>query len=232
MEFSKQVRVKAGDTTGRACVGKAVQRQSTAACDVWAHNLILTDCSWLQVVNGLCGGPLLGMFLLGMLTRTAEERGAFCGVVAGSLALLVVMAAGRLCTEDECVAGCCETWLGWLGRVAFFWCKLTSHLPMPVIYGWVQTDRLLGTDAGIGASVCFLVGYCRSWLHHGGHPDAASQRKIEGLVYGFGTTRAVENADDGEQQGLPMRAAGGGRRRTGGGGNVGEKQRLVGGDAE
>lgn len=110
----------------------------------------LAELAW--VVNGLCGGeptrptsaaccstqiaftaprmrratagPLLGVFLLGMLTRTAEERGAFCGVVAGSCALLVLMASSRFCAEtgSECLAG-----LTWLGRIAFFWCLLSTQ---------------------------------------------------------------------------------------------------------
>eukprot|EP01047_Picozoa_sp_COSAG01_P024369 COSAG01_NODE_1504_length_10094_cov_24.449925_10_plen_105_part_00 len=38
----------------------------------------LAELSW--VLNGLCGGPLLGVFLLGMLSRTAEAGGALVGV--------------------------------------------------------------------------------------------------------------------------------------------------------
>lgn len=111
------------------------------------------------------------MFLLGMLTRTADEHGAICGVLSGSCVLLILMASSRLCaeTESECLAGsCCETFLGWLGRIAFFW------------------------YAGIGASVCFIVGFFRSWLHcKHTQPSAVAPQRLDGLVFGFGTTRPV-----------------------------------------
>ena len=81
----------------------------------------LFQLAW--IINGLVGGPLLGVFLLGMLTRTAEGVGALVGVVCGSLALLVVMASKRGCTDGACVGGCCDTWLGSLGAVAFFFCE-------------------------------------------------------------------------------------------------------------
>lgn len=146
------------------------------------------------------------MFLLGMLTRTAEENGAFCGVVAGSCVLLVLMASSRFCAEtgSECSAGkCCETWFGWLGRIAFFW------------------------YAGIGASVCFTVGYFRSWLYHGQDPRSfASRRKIDGLVVGIGTTCPV----DGHAGviGKSMERA----TKPGRGGGHDEKERLVGDDID
>ena len=85
----------------------------------------IAELAW--IINGLVGGPLLGVFLLGMLTRTAEGIGALVGVVCGSVALLVVMASKRGCTDGACVGGCCDTWLGSLGAVAFFFCE--SHGP-------------------------------------------------------------------------------------------------------
>ena len=155
------------------------------------------------ILKSIWAGPLLGMFLLGMLTSTAEEHGAFCGVVAGSCVLLVLMASSRFCAEtgSECSAGkCCETWFGWLGRIAFFW------------------------YAGIGASVCFTVGYFRSWLCHG--RSSASRRKIDGLVVGIGTTCPVDGHTN--VSGEPMECA----TNRGRGGESDEKERLVGDDVD
>lgn len=42
----------------------------------------------VNTVIGLVGGPLLGLFFLGMFTKRADTRGAFCGALVGFLALL------------------------------------------------------------------------------------------------------------------------------------------------
>jgi hypothetical protein len=70
------------------------------------------------------------------------------------------------------------------------------------------------------------VGYCRSWLFYysRGQPSYESQRRIEGLVLGFGTTRPVDGsgakaeAIERELRALPVR------------GGDSEKERLVGSD--
>lgn len=44
----------------------------------------------VNTVIGLVGGPLLGLFFLGMFTRRADTRGALCGSLAGFLSLLTL----------------------------------------------------------------------------------------------------------------------------------------------
>jgi Na+/proline symporter len=44
----------------------------------------------VNTVIGLIGGPLLGLFFLGMFTRRADTRGALLGCLAGFIGLLSI----------------------------------------------------------------------------------------------------------------------------------------------
>jgi sodium-coupled monocarboxylate transporter 8/12 len=44
----------------------------------------------VNTVIGLIGGPLLGLFFLGMFTTRADTRGALLGCLAGFIALLSI----------------------------------------------------------------------------------------------------------------------------------------------
>ena len=76
-------------------------RLMTVACGVVATagalyaarrdtQLLETLVTWL----GYFAGPLLGLFLLGMLTRTANEKGALIGVLAGSGVVIALVVTG------------------------------------------------------------------------------------------------------------------------------------------
>ena len=58
--------------------------------------------------------------------------------------------------------------------------------------------NLLGTDASIGASVCFATGFATSWLRRSdGAAARQHEKRIAGLVMGHGTTRPVRAAEGG-----------------------------------
>ena len=134
----------------------------------------IAEISW--VVNGLCGGPLLGMFMLGMLTTRADERGALIGITAGSLALCCVMLSQRLCPAGDVSLGpatsscdglCCRyPILQQPGRLCLWW------------------------FASLGSVVTFVVGWCCS-------DNLAKHQRWQrrGLVVGFGHPSEVSAAE-------------------------------------
>lgn len=44
----------------------------------------------VNIIIGIVGGPMLGLFILGMFTRRADKRGALCGCLAGLVASLLI----------------------------------------------------------------------------------------------------------------------------------------------
>jgi sodium-coupled monocarboxylate transporter 8/12 len=68
---------------------------------------------------GLVGGPLLGLFLLGILVRRASSAGAVLGWLAGVIALVPVCFYSRTSFLWYGVVGCGVTMLvGWLASLA------------------------------------------------------------------------------------------------------------------
>eukprot|EP01052_Picozoa_sp_SAG31_P033242 SAG31_NODE_3732_length_3940_cov_35.007550_1_plen_471_part_00 len=70
-----------------ACVGIMM----ASAVAVSQFGAALAEISW--VLNGLCGGPLLGVFLLGLLSPTSTANGALAGILAAVAVLGWVMYA-------------------------------------------------------------------------------------------------------------------------------------------
>lgn len=69
---------------------------------------------------GLIGGPMLGMFLLGMLTRRANARGAFVGWSVGAVATVSVAASTQTSFLWYPILGSVLTFVvGW--AASFFW---------------------------------------------------------------------------------------------------------------
>jgi solute:Na+ symporter, SSS family len=62
---------------------------------------------------GYFAGGLLGLFLLGMLTRRANGTGAFIGAITGTLVVLMV-------TENDFPLPNLYEWLG-IGPIPFIW---------------------------------------------------------------------------------------------------------------
>lgn len=66
-------------------------------------------------IMGLFGGPLLGIFLLGVLVRRANATGAFIGAMAGALVgVAVAFPATFLHTRISCL------WIGFSAAVVTF----------------------------------------------------------------------------------------------------------------
>ena len=69
-----------------------------------------------QVMNGIAGGPLLGIFLLGIGTRWASAGGALFGGIVGALCMGAVSAAKYTCRGDVT----CPGWLQQIGTLSVF----------------------------------------------------------------------------------------------------------------
>ncbi|MGB7068886.1 MAG: sodium/solute symporter [Pyrinomonadaceae bacterium] len=68
-----------------------------------------------NTIFGLVGGPLLGLFLLGMLSKRANSKGAFLGWLAGFLVLMPIVYLTKVSFLWYGLIGCLVTWgLGWV----------------------------------------------------------------------------------------------------------------------
>ncbi|HYO80965.1 MAG TPA: sodium:solute symporter, partial [Bryobacteraceae bacterium] len=73
----------------------------------------------LSIASVLYGG-LLGVFLLGMLTRRASESGAMCGMLAGLLAMFYVKTSTTIAWTWYVMIGTLVTFaVGWLASLVF-----------------------------------------------------------------------------------------------------------------
>jgi sodium-coupled monocarboxylate transporter 8/12 len=67
---------------------------------------------------GLAGGPLLGLFLLGMLSRRANAKGAVVGWIAGVAALLPIFLKTNVSFLWYAMIGCLSTMtVGWIASL-------------------------------------------------------------------------------------------------------------------
>jgi SSS family transporter len=90
---------------------------------------------------GLAGGPLLGLFLLGMLSRRANAKGAVIGWVAGVAVLLPVCFATKVSFLWFAMIGCTTTMtVGWISSL-FTACPDPKHLE-----GLVFSSRYVKED--------------------------------------------------------------------------------------
>ncbi len=70
-------------------------------------------------IMGMLGGPLLGVFLLGMLTKRATSRGALLGAFFGSLLLAFVVFQTKVSFLWYAAIGCVATFfLGYVFSLA------------------------------------------------------------------------------------------------------------------
>ena len=70
-------------------------------------------------IMGMLGGPLLGVFLLGMLTKRATSTGALLGAFFGSMALAYVVFETKVSFMWYALLGCIATFiLGYLFSLA------------------------------------------------------------------------------------------------------------------
>jgi solute:Na+ symporter, SSS family len=77
---------------------------------------------------GYFAGGLLGLFLLGMLTRRANGHGAFAGAITGTLVVLMV-------TENDFPLPQLYDWL-WFGPIPFIWSTAVG-LVVTLVVGYV-----------------------------------------------------------------------------------------------
>ena len=103
-----------------------------------------------KTLQGIVGGPLLGLFLLGLFTTRATASGAEVGTAVSCLVMAVVVVSAALCGTDTSDASQrsvlpdhhrCPGAMTWLGHVSFFWYP------------------------ALGAATTFLVGWLTSlWM--------------------------------------------------------------------
>ena len=115
-------------------------------------------------MKGIAGGPLLGIFLLGICTRRASAGGALCGGVIGAVAMGAISAAKYSCRPPTDGGGGggggsgCPEWLEVVGSLSVF------------LY------------ATFGTAITLAVGYSASLLVW---PNTAEERAaLTGLCYG------------------------------------------------
>jgi len=92
-----------------------------------------------NTIIGLVGGPLLGMFLLGILSIRANSRGTIAGWCMGVLSA-VILAFGR--EIAIWVPAPLSDWLTAAGNVSFLWYTLISCMAT-VMFG-LLASRVLG----------------------------------------------------------------------------------------
>jgi sodium-coupled monocarboxylate transporter 8/12 len=69
---------------------------------------------------GLVGGPLIGLFLLGMITRRANDKGAVIGWAAGVAVLVPICFFTKVSFLWYALVGCVVTYsVGWVASLAF-----------------------------------------------------------------------------------------------------------------
>ena len=176
---------------------------SSLLISLWGNAVFEMD----KIMQGMFGGPLLGLFLLGLFTTRGTAGGATVGVMCSCLLMGVIVVASVLCPTPEpaavaiaaasAAAGSAEVAAGiggssscgssgvlsWLGRLSFFW--------YPVI----------------GSAVSFTVGWLAS------RPWEGHARAVQNLVVVLRrhTTAATHTAGGGKAGQLQ-----GGRRAAGG----------------
>lgn len=94
--------------------------------------------SLLEATNkviSLVGGPLLGLFFLGMFTARANARGALTGWVCGFVTMLVVSFAGVIAPLfPEPLSGA----IAWVGRITFLWWT-TIGITVTMVVGYLMS---------------------------------------------------------------------------------------------
>jgi Na+/proline symporter len=87
-------------------------------------------------IFGLLGGPLLGLFLLGMLCERANSRGAITGWIFGTIMTMFVVFATDFTFLWYAITGAVSTYItGW--AVSFIWPKP----PVEKIQGFTWRSR-------------------------------------------------------------------------------------------
>jgi len=104
---------------------------------------------------GIFGGPLLGLFSLGILTKRANHQGAHIGFIFGIMFTLTIFIGSLICVGDFGSKNICKT-LFIVSKISFLWYAL---------YGAITT---------------FMVGYLTSFIFK---PPLFYQ--IDGLVLGL-----------------------------------------------
>eukprot|EP00656_Telonema_subtile_P053838 TRINITY_DN7872_c0_g1_i4.p1 TRINITY_DN7872_c0_g1~~TRINITY_DN7872_c0_g1_i4.p1 ORF type:complete len:594 (+),score=94.14 TRINITY_DN7872_c0_g1_i4:111-1892(+) len=79
---------------------------------------------------GLTGGPVLGLFMLGMLTTRTTDQGAECGIAAGLVAMVYFILGQVMCSKGQCSGV-----LGPANLNEFMYCPALMCITMGVGYG-------------------------------------------------------------------------------------------------
>eukprot|EP01052_Picozoa_sp_SAG31_P033170 SAG31_NODE_3715_length_3955_cov_10.723288_2_plen_313_part_00 len=109
-------------------VGAGLVMWMASLFSVWGA--AITEMS--SVTSSATGGPLLGLFLLGLLTTRATAKGAAIGVFFSSASMAVIMLNAAACGDRQCepqtIFGepppdveCCGWAAGALARVTIWW---------------------------------------------------------------------------------------------------------------